>query len=438
MSVIDKLCLEQYLNLNYNVLLSGRHGVGKTTVIKEVFDKKGYTYLYASASTLDPWVDFVGVPKVVNREGKSSTLELIRPRLIEDDLIDVIFLDEFNRAPSKVINAVMELLQFKSINGHKLNRLKCIWAAINPEDEDETYSVNHLDPAHVDRFHVKIDVPFKVDTDYFNAKYPAIGTVFINWWNSIPENIRFLVSPRRLDYAADAFINDCRLEDFLPSESNVKNLRTALKSLPFHKQIADVKSAEEAEALLKNINNATKLLEMVKVKDERATDFFIKYGSMMPKELVEPFIDYVQAQRSGMEIVNSIEELITLLPNTDGNAGTAGIINNIDMNHLYKNGGSLYNDLVALAQTKKNLLSKLVNRCCDVIIRCHGAQLERIFWGIGGKAAGKRTNFHDLALILSRVDQLAIISGTLFTKAQKTLINNKLYTKKIVDGMNFL
>lgn len=342
------------------------------------------------------------------------------------------FFDELNRAPDKVLNAIMELIQFKSINGYKLKNLKVIWAAINPEDDDDTYSVNHLDPAHVDRFHVKIDVPFDVDKEYFTKKYPSIGETFITWWKALPENIRVLVSPRRLDYAADAYVNDCRLEDFLPAETNITKLRGMLKSLPFHEEIANVVDAEAAEKFLRNINNATKLLEMVKVKDPLAIDFFVKYASTMPKELVEPFADYVAAQKAGLEVISSFEELIEKLPNTEGDAGTAALINNIDLRVLYKNGGSIYNDLVALNKTKKNLIHKLANRCCDVLLRCHGPTLERILWGIEGKAAGKQTNFHQIVLLISRVDQ------TLYSHAQRSAINKKLYQKKIVDAMNFL
>lgn len=432
MGLLNKQRLKQYLSLNYNVLFSGHHGVGKTAIIKEIFEESGMRWKYFSCSTLDPWVDFVGIPKVIERPNKPPHLDLIRPLFIQDDDIDCLYLDELNRAPDKVLNAIMELIQFKSINGHKLKNLKVIWAAINPEDDDDTYSVNHLDPAQVDRFHVRIDVPFDVDKDFFLAKYPAVGQVFIDWWKAIPENVRLLVSPRRLDYAADAFINDCRLEDFLPTETGVSKLRTMLKSLPFHEQIAEVDSAASAEIFLKNINNATKLLEMVKVKDALAIDFFVKYASTMPKELVEPFIDYVNAQKAGLDVVSSIEELIELLPNTEGNAGTAALINNIDFKILYKNGGTLYNDLVALNKQKKNLVTKLANRCCDVMLRCHGPTLERIFWGIEGKAANKQTNFHEMILLLSRVDP------GLFSNAQRNTINKKLYQKKTVDVMNFL
>jgi len=44
----------------------------------------------------------------------------------------MLFFDELNRAHPKVLNAVFELVQFRSINGDKLPRLQCVIAAINP------------------------------------------------------------------------------------------------------------------------------------------------------------------------------------------------------------------------------------------------------------------------------------------------------------------
>jgi hypothetical protein len=171
---------------------------------------------------------------------------------------------------------------------------------------------------------------------------------------------------------------------------------------------------------------------MVKVRDTLAIDFFVKYAATMPKELVEPFVDYVAAQKAGLEVVSSIEELIDRLPNTSGDAAIAALINNVDFKLLYKNGGSLYNDLVALNKQKKNLIHKLANRCSDVLIRCHGKTLENVLWGIAGKAGNKQTNFQELVLLIARVD------STLFTPTQRSVINKKLYEKKIVDAMHFL
>ena len=110
MALINKAKLHQYIKLNYNVILSSEAGVGKTTVIKEVFDEAfGSNWRYFSCGTLDPWVDFVGLPKTVNRNGADVT-ELIRPEFW--NTVEAIYLDEFNRAAPKVLNATLEILQF--------------------------------------------------------------------------------------------------------------------------------------------------------------------------------------------------------------------------------------------------------------------------------------------------------------------------------------
>jgi len=147
--------LEFALQNNLNVLLVGKHGVGKTSTVLDVFEKNKINYLYFSAPTMDPWVDFVGVPKEKQDDNGKSYLDLVRPKAFQDDSVEAIFLDEYNRSPKKVRNAVMELIQFKSINGKKFNNLKVIWAAVNPSEEDDTnYDIEEIDPAQLDRFEI--------------------------------------------------------------------------------------------------------------------------------------------------------------------------------------------------------------------------------------------------------------------------------------------
>jgi len=438
MAIINKIKLAKYLALDYNVLFRGLHGVGKTAIIKEVFEAAGLRWRYFSAATLDPWVDFVGVPKVIDNPNGTSELKLIRPSFIEHDEVDAIFFDEFNRGSDKVINATMELLQFKSINGHKLKNLKVIWAAVNPEDDQDTYSVNHIDPAHLDRFQVQIDVPFKVDEEYFMAKYPTIGRTFIDWWKMIPAELRYDVSPRRLDYAAHAYLNDCRLEDFLPSTSNPKKLRDLLKSLPFLEKIKQISNEADAIAFLRDINNTDTMMEMVKVKETTAIDFFDKYGSVIPKELKAPFVDVMIAVKNGQSVFDDLEELIEKLPVDKDDRGTvacAVVINNVDFNLMYQKGGSIKADMANLVKVKPTVLKKLSNRIYDMIIRTDVQTLTRQFWGIHGRDAGNPSNFQTVIELLGSVAQGGF-AGFSPTQAQK--INEKLYRNKIVGIMHFI
>jgi len=181
--------LDFWVKNKLNVLITGEYGVGKTALVEDTFKRNNLNYLYFSAGTMDPFVDLIGVPRerVADHEvdGKITQvtyLDLLRPLPFATDSVQAIFMDELNRAPEKVRNAVMEIIQFKSINGKKFNNLQMIWAAVNPEDDAHTYDVERLDPAQRDRFHIHTEIDFKPDKKYFYAKYgEEIGKSAIGW-----------------------------------------------------------------------------------------------------------------------------------------------------------------------------------------------------------------------------------------------------------------
>jgi hypothetical protein len=218
--------MKKWIENELNVLFVGEHGVGKTAMIKEAFEEAGLNWKYFSAATMDPWVDFIGVPKEKVNEDGVSVLELVRPADFAYDNIEALFFDEFNRSPKKIRNAVMELIQFKSINGKKFNNLKIIWAAINPDDEDDTYDVDKLDPAQLDRFHLTVNVPSAPNKQYFKNKHGSVfGGDIIQWYSEQPKDVQDKISPRRLDYIADVLIKDSEsLQYVSPSGANNKKL----------------------------------------------------------------------------------------------------------------------------------------------------------------------------------------------------------------------
>ena len=130
------------------------------------------------------------VQHALNREQGITTLDLVRPKAFATGDVEALFFDEFNRSPKKVRNAVMELIQFKSINGMKFPNLKIVWAAINPDDEEETYDVEKLDPAQEDRFHITVAVPYRPNVDWFRKNYnPRLADAAIQWWDELkPED----------------------------------------------------------------------------------------------------------------------------------------------------------------------------------------------------------------------------------------------------------
>ena len=259
-TMIDTNKIQFWLKNNLNVLLEGEHGVGKTAVVKQAFTEKygpmSEKWLYFSASTMDPWVDFVGIPREVSDENGSPYLDLVRRKCLRDNKIEAIFIDEFNRAPMKVRNAIMELIQFKSINGHCFDNIKVVWAAINPHDDAGTYDVDRIDPAQADRFEIHYSVPYAIDLKYFKAKYgEATATIAKTWWTELPNDIKKLVSPRRLDYALKIInLGGSIRDDVVPAKANVTKLIEAL---------GGVSRLQEFQKLLENSDpvGAKKFLE---------------------------------------------------------------------------------------------------------------------------------------------------------------------------------
>lgn len=219
--------LEFAVRNNLNFLVEGKHGVGKTTMIVEVFKELGYNYLVYSGATMDAYVNFVGIPF----KGVDGNLEFALPKELATGNIDAIFIDEFNRAPKQVRNALMELIQFKSINGRPFPNLKVIGAAINPANDTDMleYDVEVIDPAQLDRFHMKLDMPYMVDEEYFLNKYAGNGLAACKWWKSLSKDHRLLCSPRRLDYALEVFNLAGDLHTVLDNRLHIAGLVGSLK-----------------------------------------------------------------------------------------------------------------------------------------------------------------------------------------------------------------
>lgn len=317
--------LDFWVKHNKNVLFIGKHGVGKTAIVKETFERHGLKWRYFSASTMDPWVDFVGVPKektdnappeqfeiikelasidsqlaydwvqnnwhmsgesakrivdhAVLRKPGLTYLDLVRPQTFANGDIEALFFDEFNRSPKKVRNAVMELIQFKSINGLKFPNLKLVWAAINPDDdEDETYDVERLDPAQADRYHVTVVVPYKPNVEWFQKQYgERIADAAIEWWTELSDEEKNLVTPRRLEYALETYSQKGDIRDILPFSTNVSKLTNVLKSGPIVESLEFLmksKDVEEARSFLQVENNYASAMKFIP-KSETLMEYFI-------------------------------------------------------------------------------------------------------------------------------------------------------------------
>ena len=133
------------------LMIEGVHGIGKSEIIKEYADENDFHLKVLFTSLLEE-TDLAGIP--VPKDNRTEWLE---PDWISEmkeakknGKECVLFLDELNRANTATLNACLELLLNKEINGHKLPENTLVCAAINPSDTGD-YQVTEFDPALLDR-----------------------------------------------------------------------------------------------------------------------------------------------------------------------------------------------------------------------------------------------------------------------------------------------
>jgi hypothetical protein len=255
--------------------------VGKTAQITAAFERANMRWKYFSASTMDAWVDFVGAPKDKIGEDGEEYLDLVRPKWVNDGDVEALFFDEFNRSKDKVRNAVMELIQFKSINGRKFENLKMIWAAVNPfdtEEDDLSYDVERLDPAQLDRFTIQINVPYEPSLAYFRDKYGVAGEGAVEWWNDLTDEDAEYVSPRRLEDAIRVNLDGGNLRHVLNSDKlNVTKLLQRIDTGSVEEKLAslfDSKDDTACKRTFSSINFENDALEMIMASEEYINFFF--------------------------------------------------------------------------------------------------------------------------------------------------------------------
>jgi len=245
MSALEKKLLS-YAKNNLNVLLIGSHGIGKTENVKAVAKQLNLKFKYYSASTLDPFADIVGIP-VPDKENR--TLNFFRPKDLED--AEFIMFDELNRAHPRVLNAVLEIIQFKTVNGTALKNLKMIWAAVNPPGED--YQVEELDPALVDRFHIFIKMKPEINVRYLSSVMPeTLVRTLKDWWeHSLGDEQRKIFTPRRVEYLGMLIDKNIPWRDCFP-QGHTFPIDDLSKKLRIMNKEEEEEVAVNKENLLKN------------------------------------------------------------------------------------------------------------------------------------------------------------------------------------------
>jgi len=161
-------CLDTFPN-NISILIVGDHGLGKSQTVIQHAEKHKRPCIDFRLSQVEA-SDLIGMPYIAN--GRSNNAKpWWFPMREEDELTlkqvightsavasgaygdeGVLFLDELNRAPRDVQQAVFELIHDRRLHGHKLPDGWRVVSAIN--GDSDIYTTTKMEPAMLSRFFV--------------------------------------------------------------------------------------------------------------------------------------------------------------------------------------------------------------------------------------------------------------------------------------------
>ena len=132
-----------------NIMLMGKHGIGKSRILEDYFSKKGAKVVTLFLGQMSDPGDLIGLPEKNEKTGKTDFM--LPYWFPTDDTPIVLFLDELNRARPEVLQTIMDLTLNRKLAGKSLPKGSRIISAVNNGSE---YQLTDLDPALVSRFNI--------------------------------------------------------------------------------------------------------------------------------------------------------------------------------------------------------------------------------------------------------------------------------------------
>lgn len=132
-----------------NIMLTGRHGIGKSQILKNYFETLGQNVVVLFLGQMSDPGDLIGLPHLDEKTGKT---DFMLPYWFPNDKTPIVlFLDELNRARPEVLQTIMDLTLNRTLAGKRLPDGSRIISAVN---DGEDYQLTDLDPALVSRFNI--------------------------------------------------------------------------------------------------------------------------------------------------------------------------------------------------------------------------------------------------------------------------------------------
>ncbi len=318
--LIKRILLANIVSLKKDLaitpLISGKHGIGKSQMIKSIAEDFGGVCITIEGGTLKEG-EITGLPyqykdendnirfrflpyyaveriqteqkrlfQLSGKEAAKTTLSGDENRYAIENLTPVqklemlrtgtvkpviIFIDEINRTENSVYKELMNILLTRSVNGYNFPWWVLFVGAMNPSTQNSLYATNEMDPAQLDRF-LKIKVS---DNTREWLKYGAKEGISSEILAFIKDNPKCLSN------------NDKELQDDekpSPSPRGWDMVDSLLKSEPFVRDFFTYKENDP-----KIVEKDMKNLVSAKLGTSVATMFFASMVSqaraIMPEEI---------------------------------------------------------------------------------------------------------------------------------------------------------
>lgn len=267
-------------NVAITPLISGKHGIGKSAIVKTVAKDLGGTCITIEGGTLKEgeitglpyqyentqgeaqfkFLPYYAVERIQEQEkllfeqaGKiieeNDVLSGTENRYAQNDLAPqekinlllsgkvkpvIIFVDEINRTENTVYKELMNILLTKTVNGYQFPWWVFFVGAMNPSTQNSVYATNEMDPAQLDRF-LKLKVTSNTSEWIRYGKKAGISPAILQF---IKENPKCLSesaaelddeekptpSPRGWDMVDTILSSEPLLQPFFTAKENSENV----------------------------------------------------------------------------------------------------------------------------------------------------------------------------------------------------------------------
>lgn len=280
-----------------NICLEGHQGIGKTQVLKQLAQEKGWDYkaIYCAQTSTE---DLIGMPWIDKVE---NVTKFARPKLFPDRAKTVFVLEEINRAPLEVQQSILQLLTDKKIGDFILPEKTLICACINPTTS--LYQTQELDSVFINRLvKIKVDISTKEWLKYAKSKHFNDDIIaFISSLNKEESKIHFsqlpneknigkpIPSPRTWEIVNNILKMDFSDENLLQMISGAIGeqtatkffaIRNSLKNMIYYEDVitnysniqSKVSNLKDSE-MYKLINDLTEKIKAIKTIEEFIDDY---------------------------------------------------------------------------------------------------------------------------------------------------------------------